>query len=188
MYKLGSLPDCENDQRFLYNNIWGRQTTSGVDRLAIAPRSGYVALLRDLAACLEEPFLLLYVLVVPRSEASPGRYQSEYSFDSLQLRDFLNRYGDFLEQDARHNLWIRSASGNGLLVYDRHNIIYAYGPIEAYVEVLNGRDLVETAEVCMPKFAHSHHYHPEFDDDANHLLDEEKWIWSPLKSGDENPC
>jgi len=188
MYKLGWMPDGQTEEPFVYPNVWAKEQTSGGERLAIAPRSGYVNLLEDLTSSFEEPFQLLYVLVVPRSEASPGRYQSEFSFDTSQLKSFLALYSDFLEQDARHNLWIRPVSGQGLLVYDRHNVIYAYGPVESFIATLTSAGLDESSAVGLPATVHVHHYHQEFDDAANRLLTQDKWIESPLRPGDENPC
>jgi len=126
VHKFGWFPDRTSDEPYEYPNIWTREKTSGPDRLIIAPRSNYVELIHKLTNQLTEPFLLLYVLVVPRGKSEPGRYQSE-PVNAEELNRFLHRYKDFLEGDARHNLWIRS-SDDGMLVFDRHNIIYAYGP------------------------------------------------------------
>jgi hypothetical protein len=123
LYKFGWLPDGKTEERYEYANQWAKEKTSGPDRLVIAPRANYVDLLQKLAACLQEPFLLLYVLVVPRGEGEPGRYQRESSYNAIELKEFLNSYRDFFEQDARQNLWIRSKSDSGLLAYDRHNLI-----------------------------------------------------------------
>ena len=121
-------------------------------------------------------------------EAEPGRYQSEYSFSLDQLQQFLHEYSDFFENDARHNLWIRPVSGEGLLVYDRHNIIYAYGPIDKFIMRLETIGLAETKDQFLHyALPHVHHYHPEFDICQDRLLSEEKWIASPLRPGDENP-
>jgi hypothetical protein len=180
VYKLGWLPDGKNEQCYGYPNVWAREATTGPDRLAIAPDSGYVNLLEGLAECLEEPYLLLYVLVVPRCGGEPGRYQSG-SFSLSQLQQFLSDYSDFLEKDARHNLWIRSDEGT--LVYDRHNVIYAYGPLERFVAILDSAGLTESNEVRYPS-PHAHHYHAEFDPDETRILDSEDWTISPLRSGD----
>jgi len=158
--------------------------TSGPDRLVIAPRSDYAQLLARLAERLEPPFLLLYVLVVPRGGGEPGRYQSDYSFSLPQLQHFLSDYSEFLEKDARHNLWVRS--DEGLLVYDRHNVIYAYGPLERFVAVLESAGLTESNEVRFPS-PHAHHYDPKFDADEKRILHNEDWTISPLRPGDENP-
>lgn len=188
LYKFGWLPNGQEEEPYQYPDVWVRESSDRMDRLAIAPRSGYVNLLADLASVLEEPFLLLYVLVVPRGQAEPGRYQSEYSFSLVQLEQFLSGYSPFFENDARHNLWIRPTSSEGLLVYDRHNIVYAYGPVEKFIGVLNRKCLTESKDQFLRyESPHVHHYHPEFDAYQDRLLTEEQWSISPLRPGDENP-
>jgi hypothetical protein len=184
LYKFGWLPDGKNEERFEYANNWAREKTSGPDRLVIAPRVQYIDLLQKLATCLQEPFLLLYILVVPRGEGAPGRYQSEFPLTSSQLQEFLTSYSEFFEQDARHNLWIRSRFDDGLLVYDRHNLIYAYGPLERFIKILRSSGLSESEDVYM-RLPHAHHYHEAFDSDAKRLHTNESWIISPLRQGDE---
>jgi hypothetical protein len=188
LYKLGRVPDSLSDglsdEYFEYPNIWAREKTSGPHRLSIAPRSDYAQLLGKLSGCMEPPFLLLYVLAIPRGGGEPGRYQSNYSFSPTQLQQFLSEYSEFLEKDARHNLWIRS--DDGMLVYDRHNVIYAYGPLEQFVAVLDLAGLTESNEVRFPS-PHAHHYHPDFDSDERRILHDEEWTISPLRPGDENP-
>jgi hypothetical protein len=186
LYKFGWLPDEQNEERYEYANLWAREKTSGPDRLVIAPRTHYVELLKKLVACMQEPYLLLYVLVVPRGEGDAGRYQSEFSFTFEQLEKFLDDHSDFFDNDARHNLWIHSASGDGLLVYDRHNVIYAYGPLEQFIAALTSNGLNESKEICFPS-PHVHHYHAEFDSESQRILQQETWIMSPLRPTDENP-
>jgi hypothetical protein len=190
LYKLGWVPDERrdglSDERFEYPNIWAREKTSGPDRLVIAPHADYALLLTKLAECLEPPFLLLYVLAIPRGGGEPGRYESKYSFSRPQLQVFLSDYAEFLEKDARHNLWIRSTSGEGMLVYDRHNVIYAYGQLELFATVLHASSLTESNDVRFPS-PHAHHYHPQFDSDENRILRNEEWTRFPLRPGDENP-
>jgi hypothetical protein len=185
LYKLGKVPDSLSDELsdeyFEYPNIWAKEKTSGPDRLVIAPRSDYVQLLGKLAESTAPPFLLLYVLAIPRGGSEPGRYQSNYSFSLPQLQHFLSDYSEFLENDARHNLWIRS--DDGMLVYDRHNVIYAYGPLERFVAVLESSGLTESTEVRFPS-PHAHHYNPEFDADEKRILHDEEWtIRGQLEGG-----
>lgn len=186
LYKFGWLPDGKTQERYEYANTWAKEKTSGPDRLVIAPRSNHIDLLQKLVACLEEPFLLLYVLLVPRGEGEAGRYQSRFSYTAFELHAFLSSYEEFFERDARLNLWIRSTSGSGLLVYDRHNLIYAYGDLEQFIAVLTSAGFAESDSIHMP-FPHAHNYHKEFDSNAKRLLTEETWIMSSLEAGDENP-
>jgi hypothetical protein len=184
VHKFGWFPDGVHDEPYEYSNIWTREKTSGPNRLAIAPRANHVGLIQKLAEQMSGPFLLLYVLVVPRTESEPGRYQSE-PIDEEELNRFLCRYKNFLENDARHNLWIRS-SDDSMLVFDRHNIIYAYGPLEMFTSTLTSSGLNESADIKFPD-PHSHHYQSEFDDSERKILQEQSWVRSPLRKGDENP-
>jgi hypothetical protein len=188
IFKFGWLPDGHTEERYEYPDVWLRETTDGLDRLAIAPHTRYIELLDELAFSLQEPFWLLYVLVVPRGSSEPGRYQSENSFTFVQLKQFLSEYSSFLEKDGRHNLWIRPASGEGLLVYDRHNIIYAYGPLDGFIRILNSFELTESKEQFLRyESPHVHRYHSEFDRDEEQILSQYKWTRSSLRPGDENP-
>jgi hypothetical protein len=186
LYKFGWLREGRDELPYEYENVWAKETTSGADRLVIAPRSNQTQFIQNLTKCLQSPFLLLYVLVVPRGEGASGRYESKYSFTSAQLQQFFLSYSDFLEHDARQNLWIRPVSGEGLIVYDRHNVIYAYGPLEQFVTILHLNGLKESNKVRFPS-PHIHCYHDEFDPDAKRILQEEEWNLSPLRAGDENP-
>jgi hypothetical protein len=187
LYKFGWQPDRHSEEeRYLYKNDWAKEKTTGPDRVVIAPRSQQIELIQQLVGCLEEPFDVLYVLVVSRGEGNPGRYESKSSFSATELRTFLDSYSDFFEQDARQNLWIRSASSNGFLIHDRHNVIYAYGPLEQFFAVLESAGLTESNDVYM-RGPHTHRYHEEFDSDAKRILMEVSWNLSPLRPGDENP-
>lgn len=132
-----------------------------------------------------EPFFLLYVLVVSRTDDEVGRYQSE-PLDRHALQSFLKDREAFLENDARHNLWIRSAADGSMLVYDRHNVTYAYGDSERWRTKLDREGLTEVSQVRFPD-PHSHHYHSEFDQEERRTLQERPWMLSPLRPGDENP-
>ena len=188
LYKFGWFPDGANEERYDCPNTWLREKTSGPDRLVIAPKSHQTQLLEQLLGCLPEPYLLLYVLVVPRGIGEPGRYESNYSYTMPQLQQFIAVYSDFFENDARHNLWIRSVSGDGLLVYDRHNVIYAYGPIEHFVAALTSAGLTESKDTRLHFHSpHVHHYHADFDAYEDRILHQEEWSLTPLLPGDENP-
>lgn len=183
-YKFGWLPNGSDELPYEYPNIWARETTTGPDRLVIAPRSQYIRLLLELTKCLQEPLYLLYVLIVPRGGGQAGRYESKNSFTCDQIEYFLYDYQELLEKDSRNSIWIQSQSG--LLVYDRHNVIYAYGPLELFQEVLHKSGLNEANEVRFPS-PHTHRYHFQFDDDQARILRDMEWIHSPLRPGDENP-
>lgn len=127
------------------------------------------------------------MLVVPRGEGEPGRYQSP-ELTRQDVHDFLRGFEGFLEGDGRAHLWVTSvdppAPPVGTLVYNRHDLIYAYGPILQYELVLEDRGLDLSDGVDIPS-PHSHHYNVEFDAEASRLLDYWDWLQSPLKPSDE---
>ena len=68
------------------------------------------------------------------------------------------------------------AHGN-LLVCDRHDTIYAYGPLDAFREVL-------TLYIPGP---HAHHYHHDcFADTEDELFRRFDWPWFDLQEGDDD--
>jgi hypothetical protein len=184
IYKFGWFPDGATDTPYEPANTWARVTTPKLDRLEIAPRTDQIKLLQLLTKQMPEPFFILYVLVVPRMNAEPGRYQSS-PLERGELEAFLLKYQDFLENDGRHNLWIRGED-NSTLIYDRHKVIYLYGQLEQAISILNEQGLKEAANICLPE-PHSHHYNENFDGSQDGILQEFEWTHSPLRNGDENP-
>jgi hypothetical protein len=168
---------------YQHRNIWAREKTAGPDRLVIAPSSGQVDLLLKLAAVMPEPYFLLYVLHTPRTEVAPGRYQSPEPVSRDQLSSFLRQFRDFLEGDARHDLWIGSSEKSSLLVYDRHQILFAYGPLDSFKSVLIENGLQEANEVRLPD-PHVHRYNQEFDLQATDLMKFWSWTQFPLQDSD----
>ena len=100
---------------------------NGADRLVAAVPGGDAEVLSRLASCLAGPYGVLYLLHTPRTNARPGRYQSP-ALSKQQLSAFLERFADYLGGDARHDLWVHSPEERGTLVWDRHDLIFAYGP------------------------------------------------------------
>lgn len=173
---MSSLPKLTTDQSgeavsLRWPRVFRRESTQQ-GRLAIAVSDDATALLAALADCLGQDFYLLYVLVVPRGPAPPGRYQSPL-LQLADLRILLDEYSTMFEQDGRHHVWVGAADGAGTLVYDRHGIVYAYGPLPAYEEVLANRGF-QPGEFTLA-VPHCHHYHHEFDGSVSALL--ERWDW-----------
>jgi hypothetical protein len=92
---------------------------------------------------------------------------------------------DKFEQDGRHNIWIHSPGENATIVYDRHQIVYAYGPIELFKSVLIKNGFKEAQSlgqhVSVP---HEHYYHPEFDEEEVSIIKSFDWRKSPLREQD----
>lgn len=131
-----------------------------------------------------EPLGILYVLVVPRGGSEAGRYQTENPVSKKEAEEFLKSFKEYFENDGRHDIWIASMSGSEQLVYDRHNIIYAYGPLPEYEDILLARGLRKVEFVRFPK-PHTHNYHAAFDHDELNLLRRWRWKHFPLHESDE---
>jgi hypothetical protein len=167
-----------------FGKVYARQQTSSSPRLGIAASFEGTALLHELTLALAEPFLLLYVLVVPRGRSEPGRYQSG-ELSRAELDGPFEQFGKFWDGDGRHSVWVRS-SDDGMLVYDRHNIIYAYGPLERFESRLAELGY-KVARSLSLDFVHQHSYHQEFDELERELTTQFADRRSELREGDENP-
>ena len=183
-FKFGSLQPDGTDAEHRYPDHYEWERTTGPVRLVVAPKGSHVDLLIALTGCWRGPFWILYVLSVPRTGALPGRYQSPEPLGQADVATFLSTHRSFLEGDARHALWVASASAEGTLVYDRHNVLYAYGPIEMFEAVLQAHG-IRRGPVELP-VPHSHHYHDSHDVAETKLLGALDWIYSPLQEGDED--
>lgn len=135
-----------------------------------------------LVSCLEPPYSLLYVLHTPRGEGEAGRYQSP-PVSPEQFQAFMVKFGGYLSSDARFDLWAHSAAEQATVVWDRHNQLFAYGPLDRFSSQLNA--LGFTHGDASISFPHQHHYRQEFDADATALLDYLTWAHSPLRPEDE---
>jgi hypothetical protein len=74
--------------------------------------------------------------------------------------------------------------GAGALIYDHHNIIFAYGDLDAYKEVLARCGLSE-GDVTIPA-AHCHHYHSCNNGKEDELSRYWNWKHYPLQDIDEH--
>jgi hypothetical protein len=149
--------------------------------LTTAP-AGDPAIFRALCTCLEAPFFLLYILHTPRGEGEPGRYQSQ-EIGHSELAVFLTRFGDFLANDGRFDIWAYAPTDNQTVVWDRHDQIFAYGARDCYEAVLKTLGFVAGEIPALGE--HIHHYRQEYDADATVLLDALNWIRTPLRPSDE---
>lgn len=136
----------------------------------------------QLVSCLEPPYFLLYILHTPRGEGDAGRYQSP-PVSMEQFHVFMRRFGSYLGSDARFDIWAHSPSDQATVVWDRHNQLFAYGPIVKFSSELNALGF-STGESNI-SFPHQHHYREEFDADAQALLFLWDWSYSPLRPEDE---
>lgn len=100
------------------------------------------------------------------------------------MEEFLWKFQELFEKDARQHIWVGSTDNSSLLVYDNHNVIYAYGPLEEFKEILNSCGLKKSDDVCFPK-PHIHKYNVEFDEQAQQLLNHWEWVRFPLQESDD---
>jgi hypothetical protein len=163
-----------------YEGTFERLTANGVLRLVIGPESAPVELMWTLMSTLPPPYFLLYVLLKDRGEAVPGRYQSP-PLDASEARSFLSRYQAFFEGDGRHHVWL-ATDGRGHVVYDQHDVLYAYGPLEHFEDVLT-RSGLQPGDVRFPG-EHAHAYHRAYDAVQRDMLLEYDWRQTALRSED----
>jgi len=181
--KLEALLADGRREPFRYGDIWQRQATADSDRLIIGASERQVDLLLELSRDTEGPFGILYVLLVSRCGNRPGRYQSPEPIDAGQLADFLADYRDYFENDGRHHVWIMSLSDSATLVYDNHDVVYAYGPLESYERTVTRLGL-RNHQVRFP-VPHTHCYNFEYDAEEERLFEQWRWLHFPLEEGDD---
>lgn len=175
MYKIGQLVDGE-EREFTHPAKYslGKRLVAGVP-------NGETEVLDCLIDTLAPPLLLLYVLHTPRGEADPGRYQSP-ELSVAVVRQFISKFASFLRSDSRYDLWIYSPADDATLVWDRHNLLYGYGPHGKFVRVLELMGFVPgKIEVPTP---HMHYCRPENDPTAKELIKSLEWVFSPLQPED----
>lgn len=168
---------------YSYPNAWAVEKTNGPDRLIIAPSSGHIELMTKLAGVLAEPFGILYVLLVSRRDNDLARYQCPSPCKREEMESFLREFKEYFESDGRHHIWVASIPSSATLVYDQHDVIYAYGPLAQFKKVLHGEGLRENP-ISFPA-PHAHNYNPQFDEQEQRVLNYWDWRKSPLTEDDE---
>lgn len=184
--RVTGTPEQPIEHAFAYANTFVREKTEGgPERLRIGLRSAHVTGLRMLAGALRPPYRLLYVLHTSRTDAPLGRYESP-NLERSEVERLLSAYGNFIEQDARHDLWLNSYASGGPIILDRYNMMYAYGPLDRFAQFLTATGVQEVASwvgVVVPS-PHALHYHAEFDGDEAKLLEAISWQRKPLRPED----
>ena len=94
-----------------------------------------------------------------------------------------SRFSDFLAADGRFDLWVHSATDHATLVWDRHDQLFGYGPVDLFVSRFREVGFV-AGRVEVPG-QHEHHYRAEMDVHAADLLAAFDWRHSPLRPEDE---
>jgi hypothetical protein len=166
-----------------WRNTFERQTTKEWQRLVVAPASPCGAF-RQLLDVVDAPGgFLLYVLIIPVEGAEVGRYESP-ELDKHLLHSFLARFGPFLETDGRHQVWAYLPDVDVQLVWTHHELIHAYGPLDAFDAALRRHGFREgEASVTFP---HTHHYHSDLAQrEVSEIMRFTSWCRKPLRPGDD---
>ncbi len=182
--KFGTLDSQGEAVVHDYGNLYFRQPCGDGERLVIGPKSSQVKLLDELAATFAtQRYSILYVLLLAHAGRTPGRYQSPLigSHEDLQL--FIWTFQTFFEGDGRHHLWIASPDSSDLLVYDQHDVIFAYGDLDAFETVLKSHQY-QDKEFWFPS-PHTHGYDPANAQAEDELLSFFEWQYFDLQPGDE---
>lgn len=182
MYRLGKIVE-EREVEHLHPAVFQMPDPDATRQRIVAgvPNSNPDIFLR-LARCLQEPLFLLYILHTCRGEAEPGRYRSP-ELSAQDIEEFVNEFRPFLSADGRFDLWAYSPEQRATVAWDRHNLLYGYGPIECYAWELKAAGF----EPGTPKepSPHTHHYRSELDPLAEQLIRRYEWLYSPLRPEDE---
>jgi len=184
MAKLTSLDANGSWVNHDYGNIYFCQPCGDSERLVIGPTDSQIELLDNLAAMYSSRrYYLLYVLLVSHARRDLGRYQSPLIDTHENLQLFLRAFQEFFEGDGRHHMWVASPDSDDLLIYDQHNVIFAYGNLGRFESVLNDRGY-RNKEFWFPS-PHSHWYPPVNVNTEDELMAYFDWQYFDLQPGDE---
>jgi hypothetical protein len=182
MFRLGHLVEGEWEEYSHPAHFERQMTTGNFQRLKVGVPAGDIDVLQNLMLCTEPPFYVLYVLIVPRGEGEAGRYQSPL-VERREVDAMLDRYKIYLRSDGRFHLWVHSQTSRATMVWDHHNIIYAYGPLDCYEKRLTATGF-QNGPLTIP-VPHHHAFRRECDHDAEEMLSHFEWRYSELQSGDD---
>ena len=174
LIKFAKPDNKAQEEPFFYGTIYEEEE----GRIKISADKDQTDLLLNLTDNLNPPYFVLYVLVVSRLSNELGRYQSPLFETKAELAKFLNTFRVYFETDARHHIWIGTTDDSGLLVYDQHNVIYAYGNEAEYITLLE-KDDYKNQKFSFPA-PHIHYYHQENDIFEQKLIDSFDWDIFPL--------
>ncbi len=182
MHKLHIRPPPDDGPAWIHLRTFRFERMGDSARITAGCPGGDAAIFHQVVACLAEPYLLLYVLHTPRGEQRAGRYESG-ELSAAEFAAFLMRFAGYLGGDSRFDLWVHAPEEDATIVWDRHDLVHAYGPLERVAGILGSLGFNE-GEVDVP-VPHIHHYRQEFDADAADLLASRTWSWGPLRPEDE---
>ena len=134
---------------------------NGASRAVAWVSEEQIDVLLKLSELLPEPVALLWVLHVPRATGEAGRHQSPLlTFDEASR--LLLDHRALFEHDGRSDIWMHSSSAAATIVLDRHDRLFAYGPLDRFIDALKSLGFVEGHAVIPDP--HAHNYHAGYDD------------------------
>jgi hypothetical protein len=178
LFELGS------DSPYRHAEGWTREESSTGDRLTVGGGATPFALFRTLVTALAEPLYILVVLRTPRATGKDGRYQSTVKTHA-EVAAFLDDFETLFSTDPRAQVWVGQTDGGALLVFDEHDLIYVYGPLDRFERLLTEASVPRrTPTVPSP---HIHHYDPRRDEDERRLVHQAWGQVLPLEEQDLEP-
>ena len=167
-----------------YGDSYFRQPCGDGARLVIGPTDSQIKLLDELAANFPtRRYYVLSLLLLSHAGRTPGRYQSPLIGGHEDLQLFIWTFQKFFEGDGRHHLWIASPGAPDLLVYDQHNVIFAYGNLDAFESVLQSHRY-QYKGLWFPS-PHAHGYDPANVSAEDELMSYFEWKYFELQPGDD---
>jgi hypothetical protein len=184
MTKFASLDEHGNGLDHDYGDRYFRQPCGDSHRLVIGASGSNVKLLDQLATKFTiQQFYILYVLLLSHAGRPPGRYQSPLIANHEDLQLFIWTFQNFFERDGRHHVWIGSPNSPDLLIYDQHDVIFAYGNVGAFESVLRENGFTES-EFWFPS-PHVHSFDPANVNAEDELMAYFDWTYFELRDGDQ---
>ena len=182
--KLGSYIN-NAESAHVYENIYDIITYgNGTKCLRITASGSLSDLMVKLGALVRGNWYVLYTLLTSHSGNRPGRYQGIEIENFEGIVALFDKYKNYFDGDGRHNIWLGSTVNNDLLVYDKHNVIYAYGPIDAFVGRIRSYGYCEGV-IKIPS-PHTHHYPSENVRFEMSIMNEWDWKWYDLAENDDD--
>ena len=176
-WKLGAFDPSAGWVPVTLPNTFCRETERGVERIAVAPATRPLKVLGSLLEPLEGPFRFVYCLLTGSEAWKAGYYSVPTDLERKEVETVLEEFEDFFERDGRHTLWIASPREKATLIYDEHNLIFGYGPLDSWMSQLQSSNL-QPGQVSVP-FPHTHHRHDGLESELDRLLSSREWLVRP---------
>ena len=173
----------DSSKPFEYGNQYDLEEGEGWARVVIGPNRDHIKVLDTLSDRWSTPdYFVLYVSLMSHTGKKTGRYQSPM-FNKEDLDLFLYTHREFLEGYGGQHLWVGHPNSGELLVYDHHNLIYAYGNIDSYVQTLEELGF-RPGRISIPA-PHTHSFDSHYTQLEDDLFGYFDWTWFPLQDGDD---